>query len=146
MTGIKTKKITHPDDLAFADYMEGVLPAHCANVIERHIAECDECLAKVVAAHEAVQDFRKNKKGRIPLMKKINIYLLLAIVSFVLSFVTPRYFVQSLVATLVLGIKWIVDAKTTRTLVAIYDAWKSGGDREAGRALKELDPTIKRRF
>ena len=79
-------------------------------------------------------------------MKKINIYLILAIISFILSFVFQHYFVQFLTATLLLGIKWISDAKSTKMLVMIYEAWKKGGEKEASRILSSLDKDPKNRL
>ena len=79
-------------------------------------------------------------------MKRINLYLILAVIAFSLSFVTPRYFVQLLVATLVLGIKWVADSRSTKMLIAIYDAWKTGGLQGAGRVLEKLDTHPKSRL
>jgi hypothetical protein len=113
------------------------------------MAGCSDCLAKMVSAHESVELFRKNKndkKGEVGFMKKMNIYLILAILAFALSFAIPRYFIQLLVATLLLGIKWIVDSKSTKMLVMIYEAWKRGGDKEAGQILKILESGPKNRF
>jgi len=84
------------------------------------------------------------KKGNI--MKKLNIYLLLAVVSFVLSFAIRQYFVQFLVATLLLGVKWIADSKSAKMLVMIYEAWKKGGEKEASRILNVLDAESKNRL
>ena len=72
-------------------------------------------------------------------MKKINIYLILAIAAFTLSFITGRYFLQLLVATLLLGAKWITDSKTTKMLVMIHEAWKKGGEHEASEVIKRFD-------
>ena len=79
-------------------------------------------------------------------MKKINLYLLFAIVCFALSFVTPRYFLQLLAATVVLGAKWIVDSKSMKMLVMIHEAWKKGGDKEASRIIEEMDSRPKNRI
>jgi hypothetical protein len=50
------------------------------------------------------------------------------------------------VATLLLGIKWIVDAKSTKMLVMIYEAWKHGGEKEASRVLERVGQQDKVRF
>ena len=142
-------KTTHPTELELADYLDNRLEAQKRSEIEEHLAVCAECLDTVVTAHEAVSDTGEKpakKKGSKNFMKKINIYLMLAILSFALSFSVSQYFVQFLVATLLFGIKWIVDAKTTKMLVMIYDAWKTGGDKETSRILKTLNPESKKRF
>ena len=80
------------------------------------------------------------------MMKKINPYLALAIVFFLFSFITPRFFIQSLVATLVFGIKWVADSRSAKMLVMIYDAWKNGGEKEASRILSSLGKDPKNRL
>lgn len=133
---------THPGDVELADFLAGTLPAGKRQGLVDHIASCDECLAKIVSAHESVGA----KKRKAKFMKNINLYLILAIISFALSFIFPRYFIQSLVATLLLGAKWIVDSKTTKMLVTIYEAWKTGGDKEASRIMEKIDFCGKKRF
>lgn len=146
MTDIKTA-VSHPSETELADFLSGALPAAEKKRVEEHIAVCAECLANIVSAHESVEEFNagKNKKKGDP-MKKINIYLVLTVISFALSFIMPRYFIQFLVATLLFGIKWIVDAKSTKMLVMIYEAWKTGGEKEASRIMQTLETRDKRRF
>ena len=146
MTDTKLHSKIHPVDTELANYLDGLLQPERRHEIEEHMASCDECLARIVAAHESVVSFNKETKimkGRGNFMKKINLYLILAIVSFTLSFTMPRFFLQLLVATLLLGTKWIVDSKTTRMLVTIYDAWKTSEKEKAqasrlGHFLKKL--------
>ena len=146
MTNIKTETKTHPPETALADFLSGALTKEERADIENHIGSCGECLTRAVSAYEAVKRFEKEKKGKIDIMKKINIYLMLAIASFILSFAVPQYFIQFLAATLLLGIKWIVDSKSTKMLVMIYEAWKRGGEKEASHILETLDSKSKNRF
>ena len=142
MTNTKARLVTHPAETELADLLALRLPADRKRLVEAHIAACDECLNRLVSAHEAVEIFNKkdrSKKRRSSIMNKMNLYLILAVLSFTLSFITPRYFIQLLVATLLLGIKWIVDAKSTKMLVMIYEAWKNGGEKEASRILEAMD-------
>ena len=136
-----TTKI-HPTEVELADFLGGSLPAALRRRVEGHIASCNDCLEKIVSAHEAVElsgEDKRRGKGKLKFMKKINIYLILAIVSFLLSFAMPRYFIQFLVATLILGIKWVVDSKSTRMLIMIHEAWKRGGERDVSRIFQNLD-------
>ena len=126
-----------------ADYLSNALIGEARKAVEDHIACCSGCLESVVSAHESVKTF---KKGKPKVMKKINVYLILAIISFIFSFVFQHYFVQFLTATLLLGIKWIADAKSTKMLVMIYEAWKKGGEKEASRILSTLDKDPKSRL
>jgi len=124
----------HPTDVMLADYLDNLLPRSQRRQIEAHIAECDECLCKVVSAYESVGKKRKGKP-----MGRINLYLVFALISFTLSFIVPRFFLQLLVATLLLGIKWVADSKSAKMLVMIYEAWRSGGGKEASRIFEALD-------
>lgn len=131
----------HPNEVRLSGFLDRTLPAREREKVEAHISSCPECLKAIVAAHEAVTSFKKGKKKkeRLDMLKKINPYLVLAVIFFALSFITPRFFLQSLVATLVFGIKWVADSKSTKMLVMIYDAWKRGGDKEASRVLGRLE-------
>ncbi len=140
---------SHPTENDIAGYLARSLPAAGIRQVEEHIAGCDECLAAMVSAYESAggpgnKSSLKKKFGKY--MKKLNIYLILAVLSFALSFITPRHFIQMLVATLLLGAKWIVDAKSTKMLVMIYEAWKHGGEKEASQVLESIRPRDKVRF
>ena len=149
MTKTKIDLSSHPTDNDIADYLSRSLPAAATERVKEHLAGCDECLAAMVSAYESAG--RPGNKNSLmtkirAIMKKLNIYLILAVLSFALSFVTPRHFIQLLVATLLLGIKWIVDAKSTKMLVMIYEAWKHGGEKEASRVLERVDQKTGIRF
>ena len=143
MTDLKEKIKTHPKEAELADYLSNTLAGEDRKRVEDHIACCNDCLDNAVSAYESVKTFKKRKAG---VMKKINVYLILAVISFGLSFVFRDYFVQFLTATLLLGIKWISDAKSTKMLVMIYEAWKKGGEKEASRILSALDKDPKNRL
>jgi len=143
MTDLKQEIKAHPKETELADYLSDTLTGEERKRIEDHIASCNDCLDNVVSAHESVKKFKKGKAG---VMKKINVYLILAAVSFILSFVFQGHFAQFLTATLLLGIKWIADAKSTKMLIMIYEAWKKGGEKEASRILSSLDKDPKNRL
>ena len=147
MTDTQTK--IHPTELELANFLDNTLSEKDNERIEEHVASCEECLERIVSAYESVEQFQKKtplKKGKDNIMKKINFYLVLAMVSFLLSFTIPQYFIQLLVATLLLGIKWIADSKSTKMLIMIYEAWKKGGEKEASRILETLDSQSKNRL
>ena len=142
MVDLNIKITAHPAEHELADFLADKLSKDRREQLERHLSSCGRCLDTMAASHEAVTAFNKNKPFKISketVMKKINIYLLLAIISFALSFMTPRFFIQLLVATLLLGMKWVADSKSTRMLVMIYEAWKKDGARGAADALETLD-------
>jgi hypothetical protein len=143
MTDLKQSLSAHPKESELADYLSNTLTGDDKRRVEDHIACCGECLDSAVSAYESVKKF---KKGNSNAMKKINIYLALAIISFIMSFVFQRFFLQFLTATLLLGIKWIADAKSTKMLVMIYEAWKSGREKETSRILSSLYKDPKNRL
>ena len=143
----------HPNANSLAGYLDKTISAEERRTVESHIASCGECLKAITAAHETISSFKNDKKKnsrRRRIIKKINPYLALAIAFFLFSFITPRFFIQSLVATLVFGIKWVADSRSTKMLVMIHDAWKRGDDKEASRILSALDsgkiPSLERPF
>lgn len=127
MTDTKMKTDTHPDEAALAGFLAGRALKDGRERIEEHLSSCSRCLDRIAAAHEAVAAFNKTKsrkKIKDAIMKKINIYLLLAVISFSLSFIVPRYFLQLLSATLLFGIKWVADSRSTKMLISIREAYK----------------------
>lgn len=147
MTGTKEAVKRHPREEDLAGWLAGTLSGRDKEVVETHIASCDECLGKAVAAYDSVKEFYKTRlKRKDGFMKRLNMYLVLAVIAFALSFIMPGYFLQMLVATLLLGLKWVVDSKTTKMLVMIHEAWKAGGAKEAGRVVERLDQRSKSRI
>lgn len=135
------------------DYLSGALSEKRKAEVENHLKDCNACLDKMVFAYQAVEEFSKIKKslpaGRqgVKIMKpewRKNSWLFGAIAAFALSFLMPRYFVQLLVATMLLGAKWIFDSINARILIMIYDAWKKGGEEEASKILKTLNNRLNR--
>jgi len=147
MVSLNVKTVMHLSGETLADFLSGSLPEERRAQAERHLSSCDECLEALTAAYEAVtiSGAGGNKvfnKLRKIIMNKTNIYLLLAIISFLLSFITPRFFVQLLVVTLLLGMKWVADSRSARMLIMIREAWKRDGARGVTDILQrsEKDP------
>lgn len=118
------------------DYASGLLPLEKKKAIESHLAGCYHCLDMVTSIHDGIKFYNPKRRYK---MKKEDLFLIMAIISFLLSFIFSRYFLQFLTATIIFGIKWIVDSKSSKTLIMIYEAWKRGGEREAGRILREIE-------
>ncbi|MFH1593680.1 MAG: zf-HC2 domain-containing protein [Candidatus Omnitrophota bacterium] len=125
------------------DYLSGALSPERRPAIEDHLKDCNACLEKTVFAYETVAELNKTgSKGVKTVSKskwKNNLWLFGAIIAFALSFFVPRYFVQLLVATILMGTKWIFDSVNARILIMIYDAWQHGGEKEASKVLKNLN-------
>ena len=129
------------------DYLAGSLSREKKAEVEEHLKDCGACLEKVVFAYEAVKEFNDTKPKGVKVMKSgwvKNLWLLGAVITFTLSFFVPRYFVQLLVGTILMGAKWIFESVNARILIMIYDAWKKGGEKEASNILCNLNDRIKR--
>ena len=134
-------------DVELNDYLSGVLSPKDKERIENHLKDCGDCLEKLVFAYETVNEFNQIKPKGVNPMKSLwkkNIWLIGAIIAFTLSFFVPRYFVQLLVATILMGVKWIFDSVNARILIMIYDAWKKGGEKEASKILGTLNDRFNR--
>jgi len=128
-------------DIDLNDYLSGTLSPEKKAEAEGHLASCQGCLEKVVFAYQTVEEFNKTKQKGEKSMKtgwKKNLWLFGAIITFTLSFLVSRYFVQLLVATILMATKWIFDSVNARILIMIYDAWKHGGEGEASQVLGKL--------
>ena len=125
-------------DIEINDYLSGGLSPERKTEVERHIAECESCLDKLVFAYRTAREFDESgMKGR-PKMKSTRtkyLWPVAALITFIMSFLTPEYFLQFLVATALLGAKWIFDSVNARILIMIYEAWKKGGRDEASKIL-----------
>jgi len=129
------------------DYLSGALSAEKKAEVEKHLDDCSACLEKMVFAYETVKEFNGSGKKEVRNMKttaKRNLWLLGAIIAFALSFFVQRYFAQFLIATVLLGAKWIFESANARILIMIYDAWKKGGEEEASKILGSFGDRINR--
>ncbi|MBU4488138.1 MAG: hypothetical protein KKI13_03625 [Candidatus Omnitrophica bacterium] len=68
---------------------------------------------------------------------KKKIWFILSLTSFIASFFVPRYFLQFLALAIILGLKWVFNKETTRTLIMVYNAWKKH-DKEGKEDLDEI--------
>jgi len=146
----KTEKTAHClDEQALMDYFSHKLgPEACQN-IESHLADCGFCLSQLSLILEAYDIHKRGKGEKVPeesiqkakaLLKdnqgighnkmnrkrriKKNLFLLGAIIFFVISFLVPRYFLQFLVVTLILGMRWAFESEGGRTLIMVIDSWR----------------------
>lgn len=107
------------------DYLKGALTKEVRRGVESHIADCYHCLDLVATVHDGMKTRPRYRIHPIQLNKG-HIVMLLAITSFILSFIFKRYFLQFLVVTILFGLKWVIDTKSTRMLVTIHEAFKKG--------------------
>ena len=127
----------HVDDAVLAGFLDKTLSKKDRRAVEAHLISCRQCRDTAVSAYDTLARFKKNRK--INMRQKINPYLVLAILFFMLSFFIQRFLIQSLVATIIFGIKWVADSRSAKMLVMVYDAWKRGDEDETSRLLGSLE-------
>ncbi len=128
-------KITHNDCLSpetINSYLTNQLTDSNKEYVQKHIANCDVCLNSIV---EISQILKKHKTHMIReflmnIIKRINIWGILAISFFILSFVYHQHFVQFLTETIIVSLKWIMDNKNTKLLIMIHEAWKKDSSKQ----------------
>jgi hypothetical protein len=164
--GLKNHKTSFcPEEKLLLDYLEQRLAVEECQIIESHIAGCGFCLSQLGLALKAQTLSEKGEFGQVvpeliskakALLKsesdlggmkiskpgriKKNLFLIGAIVFFILSFLIPRYFLQFLVATLILGLRWAFESEGGRTLIMVLDSWRKHShdeDEEISHRLKD---------
>ena len=113
------------NDERLAQYLCGGLHLDEREDIEKHLAECNHCLQLITEAYEVTSTpfFIKYLTLFFNYLQKHK-YTLLTSLSLGLSFIYSKYFFQFLLASALLGIKSIVNAKTTKLLILIKDSLK----------------------
>lgn len=133
-----------PSQLELNDYLEQRLSLPLQEGVMEHISACPHCFSLIELARKAEKErlvfpapsssmlSRAKKVASAASLKKGAQYkwLIFTAVPFALSFVFPRYFWQFLIATVILGLKWVFDTATSRTLIMVYEAWR-GKDRDS---------------
>ena len=137
-----------PDENLLIEYLSGDLDQEKCKLLEHHLAGCGFCLNQLSLASEvdsiidqksflAPQNMVHKVKSRLGINQsrdnqnkfKIKIgkelfFLTGTLFCFALSFVFSRYFMQFLVATLVLGIRWAFESKGGNALITVLDSWR----------------------
>jgi hypothetical protein len=116
-----------PAEEKLSEYLSGVLHKEEKDELEEHLVSCEKCRKLIVEADEIINSSVLKKIGE-KVMKRIkdSRWFIGALAAFIFSFLLPRYFLQFLIACMLMGAKWIMDSKTTKMLVMIYEAWKKG--------------------
>lgn len=114
-----------PDEYALSEYLSGSIRREEQPIIEEHLARCPACRKLVSESHDVLKGARFSKAlSRLAGTIKRNAWLICALAALWASFLFPKYFLQFLAAASLAGVKWIIDSKTTKMLITVYDALK----------------------
>lgn len=105
-------------DRELADYIEARLSREKKDRIETHLAKCFFCQNLLITTKEILDKHAVKSRFWKDIIFK-NKWLILGLVSFTLSFIVPRYFLQLLLAAFLLGLKWVFSGEGTRNLVMV---------------------------
>ncbi len=151
------KALGCPDEATLSAYLNGTLSTAQARLLEEHAANCSLCLENIRTGYLGEKLFNENKlsqssndlirkaKGIAKMNAnkkrfKSNLWLLGTVLAFAMSFTVPKYFVQFLVAALILGLKWVSESEGIRTLIVSMEAKRRHSqetDEEATKRFKE---------
>lgn len=117
----------HPEEEILAEYASAVISHEDRVWVEKHISNCAKCRKLVSEAHSILtrEEKLKEKKNFFRLIRK-NAWGILSVLFLMMSFLFSRYFLQLLLASSLLGLKWITDSKSVKTLITIHKAQKHG--------------------
>jgi len=102
-----------PDERILSEYLSGCLREEEMEDFERHLAGCGECRRQLVEAHEVVESMKAFMAWRSFRGWTVkNRWLVGAAAAFICSFLFSRYFLQLIAACLLMGTKWIIEART----------------------------------
>lgn len=160
------KTLDCPNEEILLGYLNGTLEKEERQFVEHHLAGCGFCLSQLNLAYQSqlmdrkgsfqpvsqelinktksflgIQIVNNLKRGKTK-TKKANLFLAGAIIPFILSFIFPKYFIQFLVVTLVLGIRWAFESEGGRTMIMVLDSWRHHShDKD-----EEISHRLKNRF
>lgn len=117
--GAMKRSIGCPAELKLAKYLEGSLPSNMLQDIEKHLADCTYCLNLLVVTKNVLKAEAQAKPSGLRRLKTQK-WLILTGISFALSFVMRRFFLQFLFLSLILGIKWALGSEGSSNLVMIF--------------------------
>lgn len=162
LTSVKGKRFVErtvhcPNEAVLAGYLNNSLKEEEKNKVEAHISDCLYCLEQLSLAQQAQKAF---SQGNLPsseqkIIEKAQkiasltpakpkkrgiIWFLATVIAFILSFLVPKYFLQFLAAAVILGIKWVFESDTVKSLIMILDK------RHKEKEIEELPEKIKDRM
>jgi len=115
-----------PNEETLSEYISGTLSAEKRLMIEKHLAFCQSCRTILAETHDITRRSAGEKIiTRFSSRKREVLWLTACLIMFTASFVFSKFFLQFLTVSFLLGIKWILDSKTTKTLIMINKTLKA---------------------
>lgn len=155
---MKNSKENCPSELELSDYLQSRLSGEKETQFLEHLSRCPHCLSLVELAHQSKKAAKEDKPTNEMIRRAKDIvqkkpkrilfhykWQVLACISFILSFILTRYFLQFLALAVIFSIKWIFDAGSTRTLIMIYEAWRKKDRGSAQRIIRDFQDKIEER-
>ena len=128
-----------PSEELLSRYFIGSLAGDDKTIIERHLVGCPHCRQLLIETCEIMSSRLVYKRVKMWLNSIVkNRWLIGAVTALALSFFVPVYFFQFLTVCFLAGAKWIIDARTTKMMIMIHEAWKRGGKAELDKELSRF--------
>lgn len=146
-----------PTELELSDFLEKRLNQEKENLLLEHIANCSHCLALLELGQRAkekrefgispemIMRAKKLAKSNYPKRMANFKWPILALISFILSFVVAKYFMQFLILAVIFSLKWVFDTASTRTLIMVYQAWRRKDKDTAQRIIQDFQDKVRQR-
>lgn len=129
------------DKKRLSSYLDQGLSVDERNKIEEHISRCNQCLDFLLVAYEAQ---KAPKKCPAALRQKVKVrlglratkkrselkWLITMLFFFALSFLFKRYFLQLLMAAVILGFKWVMEGEGARRAIMIFKGIQKSEDQQ----------------
>ncbi|MFH1836655.1 MAG: zf-HC2 domain-containing protein [Candidatus Omnitrophota bacterium] len=116
-----------PQEEVLSAYLSDALSPSQKIQVEKHLIKCRDCRVLLLDTHKIINTVDIHHLFRqILSFLKTNMFFFISFISLSLSFLFSKYFLQFLTASILFGSKWIVDIKTTKTLIMVQEALKPG--------------------
>lgn len=94
-------------------------------LIKEYLVISESKKAKFEPVPKELVNKTKTRLGIPKKRSKVGFWALVgAVTAFIFSFIFPKYFMQCLVVTLILGIRWALNSEGGRTLIMVLDSWR----------------------
>jgi len=132
-----------PSEEVLSEYLCGILKGKDRELVEEHAASCRECRVLLFQTYDVLRHSRSNPKLKQIIAYTVqNIWFVAALVALVLSFFMHKYFLQFLTASVLFALKWIMDSRTAKILIAVHESMKER--KSVGR--EEVSPKTRKKF